>query len=44
MLEFCRRMAVPVFVFVSSSSVYGPGNPLPAVSSPTTRCRPAHTR
>ena len=33
LLDFCRRMTVPVFVFASSSSVYGPGNPLPAVES-----------
>jgi UDP-glucuronate 4-epimerase len=33
LLEFARRMAAPTFVFASSSSVYGPDNPLPAVES-----------
>ena len=30
LLEFCRHMGVPHFVFASSSSVYGPETPLPA--------------
>ena len=29
LLEFCRSMGVPHFVFASSSSVYGPTSPLP---------------
>jgi len=33
LLEFCRRMGVPHFVFASSSSVYGPETPLPAEES-----------
>ena len=33
LLEFCRRMGVPRFVFASSSSVYGPETPLPAEES-----------
>jgi UDP-glucuronate 4-epimerase len=33
LLEFCRRMGVPHFVFASSSSVYGPDTPLPAEES-----------
>ena len=30
LLEHCRRMGTPHFVFASSSSVYGPDTPLPA--------------
>ncbi|MEI7957100.1 MAG: NAD-dependent epimerase/dehydratase family protein [Verrucomicrobiota bacterium] len=41
MLEFCRRMGVPQFVFASSSSVYGPDTPLPAEeSTPANPCSP----
>ena len=41
LLEFCRRMGVPRFVFASSSSVYGPDTPLPAEeSTPANPCRP----
>ena len=41
LLEFCRRMAVPTFVFASSSSVYGPDTPLPAREDyPANPCSP----
>ena len=41
LLEFCRRMGVPRFVFASSSSVYGPETPLPAEeSTPANPCSP----
>ena len=41
LLEFCRRMGVPHFVFASSSSVYGPDTPLPAEeSTPANPCSP----
>ena len=41
LLEFCRRMGVPRFVFASSSSVYGPDTPLPAEeSTPANPCSP----
>jgi UDP-glucuronate 4-epimerase len=30
LLDHCRRMGIPRFVFASSSSVYGPTTPLPA--------------
>ncbi len=41
LLEFCRRMGVPHFVFASSSSVYGPETPLPAEeSTPANPCSP----
>jgi UDP-glucuronate 4-epimerase len=41
LLDFCRRMNVPTFVFASSSSVYGPESPLPfAEDGPTDPCSP----
>ena len=41
LLEFCRRMGIPHFVFASSSSVYGPETPLPAEeSTPANPCSP----
>jgi UDP-glucuronate 4-epimerase len=41
LLEFCRRMEVPAFVFASSSSVYGPDTPLPAREDhPANPCSP----
>jgi UDP-glucuronate 4-epimerase len=41
LLEFCRRMGVPRFVFASSSSVYGPETPLPACEDhPADPCSP----
>ena len=41
LLEFCRRMSIPRFVFASSSSVYGPDTPLPAEeSTPANPCSP----
>ena len=41
LLEFCRRMGIPHFVFASSSSVYGPDTPLPAEeSTPANPCSP----
>jgi UDP-glucuronate 4-epimerase len=41
LLEYCRSMQVPHFVFVSSSSVYGPGAPLPFIEDgPTDPCTP----
>ena len=41
LLEFCRRMGVPRFVFASSSSVYGPETPMPAEeSTPANPCSP----
>ena len=41
LLEFCRRMGIPQFVFASSSSVYGPETPLPAKeSTPAKPCSP----
>ena len=41
LLEFCRRMGVPHFVFASSPSVYGPNTPLPAEeSTPANPCSP----
>ena len=41
LLEFCRRMGVPRFVFASSSSVYGPDTPLPAREDhPANPCSP----
>jgi UDP-glucuronate 4-epimerase len=41
LLDFCRRMNVPTFVFASSSSVYGPDSPLPfAEDGPTDPCSP----
>ncbi len=41
LLEFCRGMGVPHFVFASSSSVYGPETPLPAEeSTPANPCSP----
>ncbi len=41
LLEFCRRMGVPNFVFATSSSVYGPDTPLPAEeSTPANPCSP----
>ncbi|MEI7957151.1 MAG: NAD-dependent epimerase/dehydratase family protein [Verrucomicrobiota bacterium] len=41
LLELCRRMCVPSFVFASSSSVYGPETPLPAEeSTPANPCSP----
>jgi UDP-glucuronate 4-epimerase len=41
LLEFCRRMGIPHFVFASSSSVYGPDTPLPAEESTQTNpCSP----
>ena len=41
LLEFCRRMGIPHFVFASSSSVYGPETPLPAEeSTPANPCCP----
>ena len=41
LLEFCRRMGIPRFVFASSSSVYGPDTPLPArEDSPANPCSP----
>ena len=39
LLEFCRRMGIPHFVFASSSSVYGPDTPLPAEE--TTQANPS---
>lgn len=35
LLEHCRRMGTPHFVFASSSSVYGPDTPLPAEETAT---------
>ena len=41
LLEFCRTMGVPHFVFASSSSVYGPNSPLPFTEDgPTDPCSP----
>jgi UDP-glucuronate 4-epimerase len=41
LLEFCRSMSIPHFVFASSSSVYGPDTPLPAEeSTPANPCSP----
>jgi len=41
LLDFCRRMDVPTFVFASSSSIYGPDSPLPfAEDGPTDPCSP----
>ncbi len=41
LLEWCRRMGVPQFVFASSSSVYGPDTPLPTEeSTPANPCSP----
>ncbi len=41
LLDFCRRMHVPTFVFASSSSIYGPNSPLPfAEDGPTDPCSP----
>ncbi|MCX6879162.1 MAG: SDR family oxidoreductase [Verrucomicrobia bacterium] len=41
LLEFCRRMGVPRFVFASSSSVYGPETPLPdEETTPANPCSP----
>jgi nucleoside-diphosphate-sugar epimerase len=41
LLDFCRRMAIPSFVFASSSSVYGPDTPLPAREDhPANPCSP----
>jgi UDP-glucuronate 4-epimerase len=35
LLDHCRKMGAPHFVFASSSSVYGPDTPLPAEESTT---------
>jgi UDP-glucuronate 4-epimerase len=35
LLDHCRKMGTPHFVFASSSSVYGPDTPLPAEESTT---------
>jgi UDP-glucuronate 4-epimerase len=41
LMEFCRSMGVPHFVFASSSSVYGPTSPLPFTEDgPTEPCSP----
>ena len=41
LLEFCRRMGIPRFLFASSSSVYGPDTPRPAEeSTPANPCSP----
>jgi len=41
LLDFCRRMEIPAFVFASSSSVYGPDTPLPAREDhPANPCSP----
>lgn len=41
LLDHCRRFGTPTFVFASSSSVYGPDTPLPAVeTSPPEPCSP----
>jgi UDP-glucuronate 4-epimerase len=41
LLEYCRSMQVPHFVFASSSSVYGPDAPLPFTEDgPTDPCSP----
>jgi len=41
LLDFCRCMAVPAFVFASSSSVHVPDTPLPAREDhPANPCSP----
>lgn len=41
LLEHARKMGTPHFVFASSSSVYGPDTPLPAVeTSAAAPCSP----
>ena len=41
LLEYCRSMQVPHFVFATSSSVYGPTSPLPFTEDgPTDPCSP----